>query len=104
MSRIITLTGAGGQGDSIDVRREAKGVREKMNKKVISVVLGAMLSVLSFPAKAQQAGKIPRIGFLYAVSPSSVSDRVEAFRQGLRDLGYVEGKTLLLSIDMQREN
>src|SRR6266571_4990390 len=47
-------------------------------------------------AQAQQPKKVPRIGFLYAVSPSSVWDRVEAFRQGLRDLGYVEGKNIVI--------
>ena len=65
------------------------------------VVLLAMCGVA---AEAQQATKVPRIGFLLGVSPSTISDRTEAFRQGLRELGYVEGKTLSLSIDMQREN
>jgi putative tryptophan/tyrosine transport system substrate-binding protein len=54
-----------------------------------------MLTTVS-SAHAQQPAKVPRIGFLYAVSPSSVSDRVEAFRQGLRDLGYVEGKNIVI--------
>ena len=54
-----------------------------------AVVVGAM-------AQAQQPAKIPRIGFL---TPFSVSDpqnalRLDAFRQGLRDLGYVEGKNI----------
>ena len=43
---------------------------------------------------AQQPGKIPRIGVLLALSHSAITDRIEAFRQGLRDLGYVEGKTI----------
>ena len=38
-----------------------------------------------------QPAKIPRIGFLSAVSPSTISARVEAFKQGLRELGYQEG-------------
>jgi len=46
--------------------------------------------------KAQQSNKIPRIGYLNAVSSSSVSDRIEAFRQGLRELGYVEGKNIVI--------
>ena len=57
---------------------------------------GAFLSALSFPAEAQQPTKIPRIGFLGTASPSAVSARVEAFRQGLRELGYVEGKSILI--------
>src|SRR4030095_3772095 len=47
-------------------------------------------------ARAQQPTKIPRIGFLSAVSPSSISPRTEAFRQGLRELGYVEGKSIVI--------
>jgi putative ABC transport system substrate-binding protein len=47
-------------------------------------------------AQAQQPSKIPRIGFLATVSLSTISDRVEAFRQGLRELGYVEGKTIVI--------
>ncbi|HET8562868.1 MAG TPA: ABC transporter substrate-binding protein [Candidatus Binatia bacterium] len=67
-----------------------------MRKKVFCLALSAMLLALSIPTQAQQPTKIPRIGSLYAVSPSSVSDRTEAFRQGLRDLGYVEGKNIIL--------
>jgi len=47
-------------------------------------------------AGAQQAEKIPRIGILVGGSASSDSVRIEAFRQGLRELGYVEGKTIVL--------
>jgi putative ABC transport system substrate-binding protein len=45
--------------------------------------------------EAQQPTKIPRIGFLFGLSPSVITDRVEAFRQGLRELGYVEGKNIV---------
>jgi putative ABC transport system substrate-binding protein len=45
-------------------------------------------------ATAQQAKKVPRIGFLSVGSPSSMAARVEAFRQGLRDHGYVEGQNI----------
>jgi len=48
-----------------------------------------------FPAQAQQPTKIPRIGFL-AANPSGSSDRAQAFRQGLRELGYVEGKNIVI--------
>jgi len=47
-------------------------------------------------ARAQQPTNIPRIGFLFSLSPSVNPDRVEAFRQGLRDLGYIEGKNLII--------
>jgi putative tryptophan/tyrosine transport system substrate-binding protein len=47
-------------------------------------------------AAAQQAKKIPRIGYLDATSLSVDSARIEAFRQGLRELGYVEGKNIVI--------
>lgn len=60
------------------------------------LALGAMLFALSFPVEAQQPKKVPRIGFLAANSPSTVGRRLEAFRQGLRELGYVEGKNIVI--------
>jgi putative tryptophan/tyrosine transport system substrate-binding protein len=55
-----------------------------------------VLLALSSSAEAQQPAKVPRIGYLNAVSPATGSDRIEALRQGLRKLGYVEGKNILL--------
>src|SRR5438874_7149023 len=54
------------------------------------------LTVCGARAQAQQLTKVPRIGFLDATSPSTISDRVEAFRQGLRELGFVEGKNIVV--------
>ena len=47
-------------------------------------------------ARAQQAGKVARIGFLASGSVSSWTTRVEAFRSGLAELGYVEGKNIAI--------
>ena len=47
-------------------------------------------------AEAQQPARIPRIGILAAPSASFFSARLEAFRQRLRELGYVEGKNILI--------
>jgi putative tryptophan/tyrosine transport system substrate-binding protein len=55
-----------------------------------------LLFALSVPAKAQQPKKVPRIGFLAATKPAAVAARVEAFRQGLRELGYVEEKNIIV--------
>jgi putative tryptophan/tyrosine transport system substrate-binding protein len=55
-----------------------------------------MLLSLGFTAQAQQPKKVPRIGVLFASSPSPRSSRIEAFRYGLRELGYVEGKDLII--------
>jgi len=55
-----------------------------------------MLLALPFPAQAQQPARIPRIGILLPPSASFNSARVEAFRQRLRELGYVEGKNIVI--------
>ena len=47
-------------------------------------------------AAAQQPGKIPRIGFLTNSRGAGASARHDAFRQGLRELGYVEGKNAVI--------
>jgi putative ABC transport system substrate-binding protein len=57
---------------------------------------GAMLLALSIPTEAQQPTKIPRIGYLIVAFPSTSPARTEAFRQGLRELGYVEGKNIVI--------
>jgi putative ABC transport system substrate-binding protein len=68
-----------------------------MNKRKLgSFALCVMLFALSLPAQAQQPVKVPRIGNLNAVSPADNPHRVEAFRQGLRELGYVEGKNIVI--------
>ena len=67
-----------------------------MSKKVVGLAICAVFLALSFPAGAQQAGKVPRIGIL---PPGPISERVhlwDAFRQGLRELGYVEGQNIIL--------
>ena len=51
---------------------------------------------LSIPAEAQQPTKVPQIGYLSSDSPSTIAVRIEAFRQGLRELGNVEGKDIVI--------
>ena len=71
-----------------------------MRKKVFRIVLYASLLALSNPAQAQQPKSARLIGYLSRdLHPSDsravLSRRFEAFRQGLRDLAYVEGKTII---------
>ena len=56
------------------------------------------LSLLAAPlaADAQQAGKVPRIGFLGVTSPSDRPSHLDAFRQRLRELGWVEGQNIVI--------
>src|SRR5262245_19081571 len=58
------------------------------------VALGLVLVSLCASVRAQQPANVPRIGFLGVTSASTISARIEAFRQGLRELGYVEGQNI----------
>jgi putative tryptophan/tyrosine transport system substrate-binding protein len=65
------------------------------NRKLAEVVaLGLTFTLCGVGAKAQEPAKIPRIGYLAASPPTASPARTEAFRQGLRELGYVEGKNI----------
>jgi putative tryptophan/tyrosine transport system substrate-binding protein len=65
-----------------------------MKRKVTSVAVGALLFAFCAPSEAQQPGNVPRIGFLSQAPPAA--PLIEAFRQGLREHGYVEGKTIII--------
>ena len=68
-----------------------------MKNKITFVALCAMLFALCMSAEAQQPTKIPLLGRLGADSPSSAdAARREAFRQALRELGYVEGENIVI--------
>ena len=60
------------------------------------VLVLVLLLVVAIKLEAQQPGKIRRIGFLNPNPAATVSARMEAFRQGMRDLGYVEGKNIVI--------
>ena len=67
-----------------------------MNRRNFIWRLAAILLTTARPGQAQQPTKMPRIGFQSAASPAAISARLDAFRQGLRELGYVEGKNILI--------
>ncbi len=70
-----------------------------MNKRITLRLLATLFLATTSLVEAQQTGKVPRIGFLaQRVSPTPTSPHpfAEAFRQGLRDLGYIEGKNILI--------
>src|SRR3954465_9360011 len=71
------------------------------------LVVCTVLLALGLAAPAQPTKKVPRIGYLAAVSATADAPRLAAFRQGLRELGYVEGQTIQIeyrheSADLQR--
>jgi len=67
-----------------------------VKNKIITLTLCVMPFALCLSAQAQQPKKVPRIGFLSPLSASAASLNVEAFRQGLQDLGYTEGKSIVI--------
>jgi putative ABC transport system substrate-binding protein len=67
-----------------------------MSKKIFIWLLTTFLLIAVSSAKAQQPAKVPRIGWLTGSSLSAQAARHEAFRQGLRELGYVEGKNVVI--------
>jgi putative ABC transport system substrate-binding protein len=61
-----------------------------------SILVAALLLAVGVIAEAQQPKKLPQIGHLTPVSLSAMASRYEAFRQGLRELSYVEGKNIVI--------
>src|SRR6266481_6486201 len=67
-----------------------------MNRRIVIWLLTVLLTPVSL-AEAQQPVKIPRIGYVSGTGdPSNPGPYVEALRQGLRDLGYIEGKNFAI--------
>jgi putative tryptophan/tyrosine transport system substrate-binding protein len=73
---------------------EAK--KKHMKKKITVLTLSAMLFALCFSASAQQAKKVPRIGYLSSADAARDSARSEAIRLALRELGYIEGQNIAI--------
>jgi putative ABC transport system substrate-binding protein len=69
-----------------------------MRRKITGLALSAMLFPLCLSAEAQQTGKIFRIGYLRFSSAPPTDPAYAAFRQGLRGLGYVEGKNVVIEV------
>jgi putative ABC transport system substrate-binding protein len=63
---------------------------------VPSILVAVVLLAVGVIAEAQQPKKVPRIGYLGGVLPSANAARIEAFQQGLRELGYIEGKNIVI--------
>jgi ABC-type uncharacterized transport system substrate-binding protein len=61
---------------------------------VLSILFVVVLLAVAVVAEAQQPKKVPRIGYLAGASHAAIAFRLEAFRQGLRELGYLEGKNI----------
>jgi putative tryptophan/tyrosine transport system substrate-binding protein len=68
-----------------------------MRRREFITLLGSAAAAAPFASLAQQpSGRVPRIGFLARTSADSLSPLLDSFRQGLRDLGWIEGKSIII--------
>ena len=67
-----------------------------MNKQLAVAALSFVLFTVGVSVHAQQSAKVPRIAYVGGTALAANADRVEAFKQGLRELGYVEGKNIVV--------
>jgi putative tryptophan/tyrosine transport system substrate-binding protein len=67
-----------------------------MKRNVIRLALSPLLLALCLSAEAQQTGKVPRIGFLDGSTASGMAGLLEAFRQEMGKLGWIEGKNIAI--------
>ena len=63
---------------------------------VQNVLLTAVSLLIGFPAEAQEKKKTPRIGYVDSGSPATTGHRADSFVKGLRELGYVDGRNILI--------
>ena len=63
-----------------------------MKRSLMLLLIAFVVVASGIIAEAQQPKKVPQIGLLFVVSASAAKGRIDAFRQGLRDLGYVRGE------------
>src|SRR5262249_23770829 len=90
---------SGDQMTTVSSQRLAMTSKTGANPMFRSIVIWLLLTVLLFtisPAQAQQAKKIPRIGYLSVRDPAGESTRSEAIRLALRELGYIEGQNIAI--------
>lgn len=70
-------------------------MQKTINRKAVWPLIILFVGLVDM-AEAQQPKKVPRIGYLSALSASAESSRLDTFRQALREIGYVEGKNIVI--------
>ncbi len=92
---------------SIETLNSCSGNRKSkiQNRKLVGIIaLVITFAIGGVEARAQQPKKVPRIGYLSATDAASESIRSEAFRAALRELGYIEGQSIVSNPDMLRRS
>jgi putative ABC transport system substrate-binding protein len=80
----------------VAVRLREEAAMLDIGRREFMALLGGATAAWPLAARAQQAGKLPTIGFLVAGTPSSHGQWVAAFVQRLRELGWIEGRTIAI--------
>ena len=97
MHKTLLTAFSNSSSDNLKSKTCTESRRSIQNRKWLGLsVIAFVLVVTGAVAQAQQPTKIPRVGFLSGQSLSTISTRTEAFRLGLRELGYVEGKNIVI--------
>src|SRR5258708_36874787 len=72
-----------------------------MRRREFSALVGGTVAAWPFAASAEQPAKVPRVGIL-SPAPNETAATLTAFREGIRDLGYVEGQTIELDFRLSK--
>src|SRR5262245_66084894 len=81
---------------SSDILVSSSWMRGRVRRREFIALVGGAIACPMRVRAQQQAGKVPRIGFLSLTSPSDRPPLLDAFRQGLRELGWVEGQNIVI--------
>jgi putative tryptophan/tyrosine transport system substrate-binding protein len=73
-----------------------------MIRREFITLLGSAAAAWPLAARAQQPGKMARIGFLGSATAAGSAKSVEALRAGLRDFGHIEGRNIVISMKSRR--
>jgi len=86
--------------EAIDVSTARRTAAAKPAGSRVLAAAACLLSIITVwtPIQAQQVPKVPKIGYLSGASPAGGALLLQAFRQGMRELGYIEGKTFVLEV------
>src|SRR5215510_5110308 len=69
---------------------------ESVNKRLLVSFVAILLLAVVQTVGAQQPKKVSRVGYLTVASRSTILARIDAFRQGIRELGYIEDKNIII--------
>jgi len=79
-------------------RKDQRGLGAASTRRELLIALGATLTTWPFALRAQSSGKVPHIGYISLGSPRSNGAFLDAFKAGLRELGYIDGRNIVIDV------